>query len=93
MKAMDSGLTGAVALRTSLARPERADLAMQFHADNEHGLSVESAARTAGFCAEERRFADRPFWGRRSGHPPARRPRLRPRTRRSPGSGIHRPAA
>lgn len=71
LKAMDSGLTAAVALRTALARPERADLAMQFHADKERGLAVESAARIAGFYAEERRFADRPFWRRRSGPPPA----------------------
>lgn len=70
-KAMDSGLTGAVALRTALARPECAGLAMQFHADKERGLAVESAARIAGFYAEEHRFADRPFWRRRSGPPPA----------------------
>lgn len=71
MKAMDSGLTGAVALRTALARPDCADLALRFHADKERGLAAESAARIAGFYAEERRFADRPFWRRRSGPAPA----------------------
>lgn len=67
MKAMDSGLTGAVALRTALARPKDAALALAFHADKERGLAAESAERTAGFYAEERRFADRPFWRRRAG--------------------------
>lgn len=71
MKAMDSGLTGAVALRTALQQPECADLALRFHAEKERGLAVESAARIAGFYAEERRFADRPFWRRRSGPAPA----------------------
>lgn len=71
MKAMDSGLAGAVVLRTALQRPECADLALRFHAEKERGLAVESAARIAGFYAEERRFADRPFWRRRSGPPPA----------------------
>lgn len=71
MKAMDSGLTGAVVLRTALERPECADLALRFHAEKERGLAVESAARIAGFYAEERRFADRPFWRRRSGSGPA----------------------
>lgn len=74
MKAMDSGLTGAVALRTALARPEDAALALAFHADKERGLAAESAERIAGFYAEERRFADRPFWRRRAGTPPAPSP-------------------
>lgn len=71
MKAMDSGLTGAVVLRTALERPGCAELALRFHAEKERGLAVESAARIAGFYAEERRFADRPFWRRRSGPAPA----------------------
>lgn len=74
MKAMDSGLTGAVVLRTALARPEHAALALAFHADKERGLAAESAERIAGFYAEERRFADRPFWRRRAGTPPAPSP-------------------
>ena len=74
MKAMDSGLTGAVVLRTALARPEHAALALAFHADKERGLAAESAERIAGFYAEERRFAERRFWRRRAGTPPAPSP-------------------
>lgn len=74
MKAMDSGLTGAVALRTALARPEDAPLALAFHADKERGLAAESAEWIAGFYAEERRFVDRPFWRRRAGTPPSPSP-------------------
>lgn len=70
MKAMDSGLTGAVVLRTALAHPERAALALGYHRDKERGLASETAERIAGFYAEERRFADRRFWRRRSGPPP-----------------------
>lgn len=91
MKAMDSGLTGAVALRTALERPDCADVALQFHADKERGLAVESAARIAGFYAEERRFADRPFWRRRSGPgpaPPAAVPAPDARLHPAPGAGI-----
>lgn len=91
MKAMDSGLTGAVALRTALERPGCADLALRFHAEKERGLAVESAARIAGFYAEERRFADRPFWRRRSGPapaPPVAVPAPDARLYPAPGAGV-----
>ena len=89
MKAMDSGLTAAVAVRTALDRPAHARLAFGFHEDKERGLAEESAARTAGFYAEERRFADRPFWRRRSRvtPPPATAPRIEPDTPLAPGPG------
>lgn len=66
MKAMDSGLTGAVVLRTALARPADAALAFAFHATKERGLALEAEERVAGFYAEEERFGARDFWRRRS---------------------------
>lgn len=79
MKAMDSGLTGAVAVRTALARPADAPLALAFHATKERGLALEADERVAGFYAEEERFREREFWRRRSrkpapAMPPARLP-------------------
>ena len=66
MKAMDSGLTAAVALRTALARPSDARLALAFHGTKERGLALEAQERVAGFYAEEERFGERDFWRRRS---------------------------
>ena len=89
MKAMDSGLTAAVALRTVLERPRDAGLALAFHAAKEHGLAVEAEDRLGGFYAEETRFSGRPFWRRRSRkRPPApHRPRLPEDGRLMPAAG------
>ena len=90
MKAMDSGLTAAVVLRTALERPTDAALAFGFHRDKERGLAEESAVRTAAFYAEETRFAARRFWRRRSRPappPPAPPPPLAPDTRLVPAPG------
>lgn len=88
MKAMDSGLTAAVALRTALGRPQDAELALAFHAAKERGLALEAEERLGGFYAEEARFAGRAFWRRRArkSPPPAPPPRL-------PEDGRLRPAA
>lgn len=87
MKAMDSGLTAAVVLRTALERPRHAGLALAFHAAKERGLALEAEDRIAGFYAEEARFAEREFWRRRSETPvpPNAAPRL-------PGDGRLTPA-
>ncbi len=82
MKAMDSGLTAAVALRTALARPPDASLALGFHETKERGLALEAEARVAGFYAEEERFGEREFWLRRSRKTAAPAP-----PRRLPGDG------
>lgn len=79
MKAMDSGLTAAIVLRTALARPRDAEIALAFHAAKERGLALEAEERLGGFHAEEARFAGRAFWRRRSrkpapAAPPARLP-------------------
>ncbi len=66
MKAMDSGLTAAIALRTALQRPSDAPLALGFHSTKERGLALEAEERIGGFYAEEARFADRDFWRRRA---------------------------
>jgi len=66
MKAMDSGLTAAVAVRTALARPSDASLALAFHSAKERGLALEAEERIGGFYAEEERFRKHAFWRRRS---------------------------
>lgn len=88
MKAMDSGLTAAVVLRTALARPPDAPLALGFHEAKERGLALEAEARVAGFYAEEERFGNREFWRRRSRRAAAAAP-----PRRLPGDGRLTPAA
>ncbi len=89
MKAMDSGLTGAVAMRTALERPREAGLALAFHAEKEAGLAAESADRIAAFHAGEHRFGGRPFWSRRSREapPPPAAPALAPNDRLAPTPG------
>ena len=77
MKAMDSGLTGAVVLRTALERPTDAPLAFSFHTTKERGLALEAGERIGGFYAAEERFAEREFWRRRSREMPPARPRAR----------------
>ena len=90
MKAMDSGLTAAVALRTALERPADAPLALSFHTAKERGLAIEAEQRIAGFYAEEKRFAERPFWRRRSRAAPQPEvvPRLAPNARFAAASGV-----
>ena len=87
MKAMDSGLTAAVVLRTALARPSDARLALAFHGTKEWGLALEAEEKVAGFYAEEERFAERGFWRRRSRRAAAPAP-----PRRLPGDGRLTPA-
>ena len=87
MKAMDSGLTAAVVLRTALERPGDAGLALAFHGTKERGLAVEAEERVAGFYAEEERFGERAFWRRRSRRAAAAAP-----PRRLPGDGRLAPA-
>ena len=77
MKAMDSGLTGAVVLRTALERPADAPPAFSFHTTKERGLALEAGERIGGFYAAEERFAEREFWRRRSHEMPPARPRAR----------------
>lgn len=90
MKAMDSGLTAAVALRTALERPADAALALSFHTTKERGLAIEAEQRIAGFYAEENRFAERPFWRRRSRTAPQPEvvARLAPNARFVAASGV-----
>ena len=89
MKAMDSGLTGAIVLRTALERPPDAARAIAFHRAKERGLALEADERIAGFYAEEERFGERAFWRRRSRRaaPPAPRVPLPDDGRLSPAAG------
>ena len=77
MKAMDAGLTAAIALRTALERPGDAELALAFHTVKEQGLAVEAEERIAGFYAEEERFTERDFWRRRARTPATPAPPVR----------------
>lgn len=92
MKAMDSGLTAAIVLRTALGRPQNAELALAFHAAKERGLALEAEERLGGFHAEETRFAQRGFWRRRArkSSPPAPPVRLPAdgRLRAAPGARV-----
>ena len=87
MKAMDSGLTGAIVLRTALARPADAALALAFHGTKERGLALEAEERVAGFYVAEERFGERAFWRRRS-----RKAAAAPPPTRLPGGGRLAPA-
>lgn len=89
MKAMDSGLTAAVVLRTALERPRHAEFALSFFTGKEGGLALEAEERIAGFYVEEDRFAGRAFWRRRSrrARPPAPPARLPADGRLTPDAG------
>ncbi len=84
MKAMDSGLTAAIVIRTALERPADAGLALDFHNTRERGLAAETGDRIAAFYAEETRYADRRFWRRRSRAPAVPPPRPVPLSRDAP---------
>ena len=51
MKAMHSGLLGAIAIRTALERPQHARLALGFHADRERALAADVGERVAAAYA------------------------------------------
>ncbi len=65
-KAMDGALTAAVAIRTILARPERADDAVDFYAGRESSIYRMTTERLRNLYAQETDFASHPFWNRRS---------------------------
>jgi flavin-dependent dehydrogenase len=79
-KAMDGALVAAIVARTILERPENAEAAAQFYDERERSIVRVITERLQGLYRQETRFAQRPFWLRRSGtastrepiHPPSR---------------------
>lgn len=65
-KAMDSALAAAVAIRTLLARPQRAEDAAAFYQERERNIYRVTSDRLRALYAQETRFAERPFWKKRS---------------------------
>ncbi len=88
LKAMDSGLTAAVAIRTALERPECAELAFRYCRLREAGLARDAEERIGATYAAETRYAEAPFWRARSRPPrpppPAGGGTLEP----APGAGV-----
>lgn len=91
-KAMDGALVGAAVVRTILERPERAADACEFFDAREADIVRVTSERLRRLYAQEARFADRPFWRKRSERVPESplslpRAPLRPEMRLAPASG------
>jgi flavin-dependent dehydrogenase len=65
-KAMDDGLAAAVAIRTLLSRPHRADDAIDYYEARERDIYRVTTERLRALYAQETSFASRPFWKKRS---------------------------
>jgi hypothetical protein len=63
---MDGALLAAIAVRTILERPESAGDAAEFYGERESSIYAIATGRLRALYARETRFADRPFWRRRS---------------------------
>lgn len=98
-KAMQTALTGSLAVHTILARPHDAQLAVAFQADRQREAVERHAAWAAEHYREPVRFADRPFWRRRaspavhSGSAPAPAPVPAPLGGPDPAALLHCPVA
>jgi hypothetical protein len=73
-KAVQTALVGSIAVHTMLARPANAPLAEQFYRERQAETAAQHAVWSAGYYAEARRHADRPFWRARSAPAPAPEP-------------------
>lgn len=65
-KAMDDALAAAAAIRTILARPQRADDAVHFYQERERNIYRVTTERLGNLYSQETRFGARPFWKKRS---------------------------
>jgi flavin-dependent dehydrogenase len=68
-KAMDGALAAAVAIRTLLARPQRAEDAIDFYEERERNIYRVTSERLRHLYAQETSFAARSFWKKRSATP------------------------
>lgn len=65
-KALQTALSGAVAVHTLLVRPDNARAALRFYTDDQRYCVEQHAAWAAGYYREQRSYQDRPFWKRRA---------------------------
>lgn len=70
-QSLSSALQAPAVINTLLRRPERADLALGFHQRRVEQLFLRFARTGRDFYAQERRWADQPFWHRRRAWPDA----------------------
>jgi flavin-dependent dehydrogenase len=69
-KALQTALSGAVAVHTLLVQPGNAEAALWFYTDDQRSSAEQHAAWAAGYYREQRSYQDRLFWKRRA-LPPA----------------------
>ncbi|MCY1016574.1 NAD(P)/FAD-dependent oxidoreductase [Pyxidicoccus sp. MSG2] len=69
-KALQTALSGAVAVHTLLVRPGNAAAALRFYREDQRDSVARHAAWAAGYYGEHRAHADRPFWKRRAARSP-----------------------
>ncbi|WP_158501619.1 NAD(P)/FAD-dependent oxidoreductase [Vitiosangium sp. GDMCC 1.1324] len=65
-KALQTALSGAVAVHTLLVRPGSADAALRFYTDDQRYSVEQHAAWAAGYYREQHGYEERPFWKRRA---------------------------
>ena len=65
-KALQTALSGAVAVHTLLARPEHAEAALRFYTEDQRSSAEQHAAWAAGYYRDARSYQERPFWKRRA---------------------------
>ncbi|QRI86574.1 tryptophan 7-halogenase [Pseudomonas putida] len=70
-QSLSSALQAPVVINTLLRRPERAELARQFHQQRVEQLFLRFARIGRDFYAQEQRRVGQPFWARRQGWPDA----------------------
>jgi flavin-dependent dehydrogenase len=68
-KAMQTGLLAALALHTTMRRPERAALCERFYRDRSQEAVVAHQQWSSHFYADVERFRHHPFWRTRSAEP------------------------
>lgn len=72
-KALQTALSGSIAVHTLLARPENASAALSFHTERQREAVEQHADWAASHYRELERYAESPFWKRRA-VPPIQRP-------------------
>ncbi|NMO16526.1 FAD-dependent oxidoreductase [Pyxidicoccus fallax] len=65
-KALQTALSGAVAVHTLLVRPDNTDAALRFYTEDQRDSVARHAAWASGYYAEQRTYRERPFWKRRA---------------------------
>ena len=77
-KALQTALCGSTVVHTLLSRPGNAEEAREFYRENQRASVEQHGAWAAGYYHENMRYAERPFWARRSRPPAATPPPVEP---------------